>query len=420
MVSFIRSVISEFILRVVNRILPSKKVSTKLAVRLYNNSVDKYLYSRQILSGVSLETNEAKFIHSKMLFNEEKYFEAKNQLETLLDDYDFCRENEVLELIFRCCLKTGNFKQADITLHQILDEKPNSFHLLNYIYVPYRTALMRQELVAAFSRSKRSGLVWPYGTQHNFIRSQDISIKNGHPSILINCLPKSASTSISNLIQNKFDMPACNIGLSFFPDEVLIPTWLAAFKRGGAVCVQHVDASDENLATLERFGITRVVIHVRDPRQAILSWTYYLDTRFTDTKNHTLRSLNCPIIPPYYESWVFEEKVTWNIHNYFPLFVKWIKDWCDVDEDRNSKFQLKFTTFEDLRNNEDEFLYDLFDFCGLGLESKTTMRLDKIQQNNFRQGEVSEWRAIMTQKQIKFLKRYWDQKFNSKFGWENF
>lgn len=411
---------SEIILRLTNRISHSKEVKSKLGTVLYKNSADKLAYSSHIMRSANVESHEEKLVLSKILYGEEKYFEAQKNLEMLLGDSDFCYNKHVLELSFKCYLKTGNLKLANRILHQILDLEPESFHLLDSIYIPYRRANMKKELVRAFSRSKRNGLIWPFGTQHDFISLQDKSIKNNNPSILINCLPKSASTSIANLLKDQFEMSACNIGLSFFPEEILIPNWMAAFKRGGAICVQHIDASEENLELLKRFNILSLVIHLRDPRQAILSWTYYLDTRFSDTKIHTLKSLTSPSIPASYQSWDFEDKLTWNIENYFPLFVKWVSDWCDVEEDQKSIFEIKFTTFEELCGSEKKFLQDLVDFWGLDTKSQKLIEFDKYRNYNFRKGQVSEWKSTMTKKQIELLKGYWDKKFNSKFGWESF
>jgi len=43
------------------------------------------------------------------------------------------------------------------------------------------------------------------------------------------------------------------------------------FAAGGAICSQHIPATAPNLEILTRAGITKVIVHVRDPRQCITS-----------------------------------------------------------------------------------------------------------------------------------------------------
>jgi hypothetical protein len=90
-------------------------------------------------------------------------------------------------------------------------------------------------------------------------------------------MPKSGSLYLLMRFVEGLNIPPYHISLDLFPHDHLVPAWAEDLARGGAIAQEHLDASEANLDLLRRAGVTRIVVQVRDPRQAALSWTYHID-----------------------------------------------------------------------------------------------------------------------------------------------
>ncbi len=109
--------------------------------------------------------------------------------------------------------------------------------------------------------------------------------------IFLNTLPRSGSKYLAHTLANALQMSRMVISLQHLGDDLLVPKWVETFSRRGYLAKEHLPALRSNLVLLRHFGVTRFVVHVRDPRQSILSLTRILDFYDITGKQVTLPQL---------------------------------------------------------------------------------------------------------------------------------
>ena len=264
-----------------------------------------------------------------------------------------------------------------------------------------------------YLRAFPKGYRWklsPPRLQRYRVRRRDI------PGIMLTTLPKSASVYIRQILSRYLDIPEGSVQIGRFPDGLIVPELTQQLAQGGAVAQCHVLPKNHNLVTLESCGIDRIVVHVRDPRQAMLSWVHYL----TQMRNEQvdLSSLNVVPSEESYFSWSLTDQITWHIENYQPLLNKWIGDWLDASDDlRNVK--IHFTKYEDLVSDPKEFFNSILRFYDIDSSLEGVQKGDSPQPGelHFRKGEIDEWRDVFTVEQANRASKIIPQRLFKQFGW---
>jgi len=94
------------------------------------------------------------------------------------------------------------------------------------------------------------------------------------PSLALVTQAKSGSISVSAIFDGGFRLPS--VMYSFMSRDV-ISGWACDYARGGACYTTHLVASERNIARLQAAGLHKIIVHVRDPRQALVSFVHHLD-----------------------------------------------------------------------------------------------------------------------------------------------
>jgi hypothetical protein len=99
----------------------------------------------------------------------------------------------------------------------------------------------------------------------------------GKPSIMVVSLPKSGTvyTGAALAMTLGYDYAGRPLTSGTFPKDIVWPEIAQDFAKGGMVCTSHLQAEQRNLTLLQRAGITRGVLLVRDLRSALFSWFHY-------------------------------------------------------------------------------------------------------------------------------------------------
>ncbi len=138
--------------------------------------------------------------------------------------------------------------------------------------------------------------------------------------ILLNTMPKSGSVYILKSLAIITGLKTMHLG---DPSNGKIGIEdILAFCGGGYVAQNHLASSAENLQILQQFK-PKMLLHLRDPRQALLSWVYHVDW-----KNKT-EGLIVPGQPRYFES-SLSSKIDWQIESHLGACPS--SDWSTGDE----------------------------------------------------------------------------------------
>ena len=150
------------------------------------------------------------------------------------------------------------------------------------------------------------------------LQKTESSYKRIHkiPGIFINTMPKSGTSYISSVLSRSLNIELLYdyVAPGYFPNYFLLPSRLQYVLNGNVVRTEHFDANPINIFVLEKYK-PKLVFHVRDPRQATLSWLHHVNRMIIqtpDADNYTIH-----ILPVDYLNWPLEQQIDWHLeHRY--------------------------------------------------------------------------------------------------------
>ncbi len=232
-------------------------------------------------------------------------------------------------------------------------------------------------------------------TPEEFMDRRRASLDRGLPSIVINTVPKSASESIWNKVAEGLGLAQCHLSLGLFPNCCVVPRRVQAVAQGGIIAKEHLPATHFNVKTLADHGLDRIVFHVRDPRQATLSWAHFVRD---DVSMRLMGPLWRKIVPP---ATVLRQDldaaIDWSIDNYLPLLIEFIRGWQRVAADPGSSVQVKFMNFEQFLAKPKGYFEQLVGFAGVDPSAFAAEAEAEVV--HMRKGLTDEWREAFSKRQ---------------------
>lgn len=244
-----------------------------------------------------------------------------------------------------------------------------------------------------------------------------LSKPHQYPGIIFNTLPKSGSVYIGKTLAQSLDIEYLEYAIThgFFPNYYVIEHAAARLPLGNVLRQEHFNPDPINLNVLAHHT-DRLVVHVRDPRQATLSWYHHFDRlrrEHSDGVNYTIHQA-----PDGYDDWAFEKKIDWHIETHLVSCVQWISDWMDAEENGWSG-QLLFTRYEDFIADQDAFFRRILDFYDIPQEAFDLKAASLTLENNYRKGKSDEWVGVFTDAQASRAKEIIGPKIFSRFNWDS-
>jgi hypothetical protein len=235
------------------------------------------------------------------------------------------------------------------------------------------------------------------------------------PSKFIVTLPKSGSVFITRSLAQTLGLTIIKASPGYFPADNIDLTPMAQFHKGGCIAQSHIDPSPFNLSILSRFAAPWLV-HLRDPRAALLSWTFHQDNPDIYTNPFVALCVYPPVPEVYYTHMSFEQKVDWQIANYYPELIRWIDNWCQIISSPVYADHIHVTTHEELVGREEIFIPQVI----VRLWGKKVRNVElppKDMSSHFRKGSIDEWRSALTPKQIEDTTALISPRAKEMFGW---
>jgi hypothetical protein len=174
------------------------------------------------------------------------------------------------------------------------------------------------------------------------------AIKRGLPPILVACMPRSASATLTYTLARAVDIPVMHISAGNFPDRYLVPSWLDMFLEGGAITQDHFAANDFNLGVLQGRGPRDIFVLIRDPRAAARSQAYHL-ARGRDGGSELLARR-------------IEQQCIEN-------FIPWLQAWIDCADNKKLPFRIHWLTYHEVCRDPGAILRKIAGV--LGADNKT-------------------------------------------------
>jgi len=177
------------------------------------------------------------------------------------------------------------------------------------------------------------------------------------PPVLLFALMKSGSVFIQRALRRTLEVEIQHISAG---DWFSYPA-LVRFAKGNSVSREHMNPSPELAPVLADFNIRRAVIHVRDPRAAIVSWTHQMERNLAERGLRYL-SFSCrQTVPGAYLDWDLEARLKWQIEHVMPQMVAWIEGWVDI-ADKSEDVKFLVTDFAEMARDNRAFIEKLLKF----------------------------------------------------------
>jgi len=223
------------------------------------------------------------------------------------------------------------------------------------------------------------------------MEEKDCSIDRTIPSLLLITLPKSGSIYIADWLLREFDYKQTWLSSGCFPDDAYLFRELKDFSLGGMLSQDHAGPTSLNLSYIQNFNI-KAAIHIRDPRDSLISWIYHCIKLFKTNMEFELRRSapmpNCELFDR-----PMKEVIDWHIENYLPIQCAWIHGWLSIAKQRG----FLVTSFTRLTDEPENFLGDYASF--IGRPAKTANIPPKKQGAHFRVGKSGQWDTGFSQTQ---------------------
>ncbi len=239
-------------------------------------------------------------------------------------------------------------------------------------------------------------------------------------SIVAAFMPKSGGTYLANAIRRGTGLIETYFGVFSFldySDFYVIENLLRRFLEGGCFSHNHMSATPRNVQLLKSCSVPRVWVHVRDPRQAILSsFHHHAGEGQGNGPIAVRRRLEIQQQNRLVEDAMGDELNNLDafVEKLYPWLVKWIADWKTVND--SGELPVVFTTFENLRRCPTSFFADVWrEFLPPDMvpcESVTVQPDDR-----FRQGLVDEWKTVLNPRQRSRLMELTPSWMYDRFGW---
>ena len=233
-------------------------------------------------------------------------------------------------------------------------------------------------------------------------------------AILLNTMPKSGSAYVSSSLATILGLSHMQIGNRYALIDQIDPQDALTFSGGGFVSQNHLAPSLENLQILQHLGL-KMVLHLRDPRQALLSWVYYLDwtSGLSDTNEVLLYVTPRP--PSGYFDFSLPRKIDWQIENYLPQLVAWAARWVDIAD--SETIPILITHQDDLRTDEKAFFDAILAFYRLSFDYTLPSPPRTMEATHFRRADPMEWMQTFTPDQAARATTLIPVSLRIRFGW---
>lgn len=330
-------------------------------------------------------------------------------------------QTRALSMLASICYQSGEDVQADAYLDRCIevlqDQAADGKGDASVLAALINLLLARRRNVEAERLVEQLDLpVNPIrATPEQFAFRQETARAKGLGGMIINTMPKSASESIWNKLAEGLGMAQCHLSIGLFPECCVIPARIAKVAAGGIIAKEHIPANAHNLRVMERHGTTRMIVHLRDPRQATLSWAHFV-------REDVSRRLMGPIwrrtVPPAAAlNAELPETLDWCIEHYLPILVDFIEGWARLHDDPGSPVEVDFLTFEQFRTDPESYFQRALDFYGV--ERSRFHAEAEAETVHLRKGALDEWREVFSGAQRQAAWAKIPGKLAERFEWDS-
>lgn len=254
-------------------------------------------------------------------------------------------------------------------------------------------------------------------------------------NIMFIALPKSGSTYITRLIEknlkyNNVHLPS-NLEENLYPSVVYLnhlkgPKTINSletfFEMVTPVIAKEHYYPGDGIKKIDFLDIEKVkkytnkiIVHIRDPRQCILSSVHHITTD-PESIREDVRGW-----PSNYHRLSFRAKLDWAIEDQLAYNLDWINRWLSIKDREDlspNGLKILLTTYDELLENQVAFLEKIATFYGIPFDPTHFEAAPKNAETRFRKGNPNEWRTVLTKVQKKRVAEIMPDELLKRFNWK--
>jgi SAM-dependent methyltransferase len=222
--------------------------------------------------------------------------------------------------------------------------------------------------------------------------------RKGVPPIPIIAMPKTASGFMTTVLSRLLDVP---VGAASLRHLEVVPAWMAFAARHPVALHDHMPPTPENMERLRASGCRKLILHVRDPRQFVLSLAHHIVRR--DFQGGTRGAEYRAVHGRSGLAGVIDAVIHWELRE----ISAWLDGW--MEEARRSEIDVKVTTYEDMQRDMAGHFAGILDYFSIPSLPASAIEAALTECNrerfgdrmtNFRAGSTDEWRSVLTKDQV--------------------
>jgi hypothetical protein len=227
--------------------------------------------------------------------------------------------------------------------------------------------------------------------------------------IILSTMPKSGSEYVWSALTTGLNLKPARIS-SADVLGVIDKERLEQVSQGGFISHGHMHCTPENSVLLSTYA-DRVVVHVRDPRQALISWVHYQD-------HQDITSLPSGKRWGKTTEWRLKAQMDHFIDRFYADQLKFLRSWMDAERDDAFTPRILFARQEDLREDPDGYFRRILDFFEIEPELFRFPEPPKKGERHYRRGDTDEWRTVLQPVDIARMQEMLPDDMLDKFGWQ--
>ncbi len=170
--------------------------------------------------------------------------------------------------------------------------------------------------------------------------------------------------------------------------QLLRPEKMKYYSKGyffGA----HMQASYHNIKVLEESRFDRIVVLLRDPRDAFISWVHHLKKLGAIGRDYHSKIYH---IPRDYYNWSLEDQFDFQIRNFLPIVINWVEGWLDYYASPNRNLDVLFVFYDELKRDPVNYIKKIVTFNQVTHADYSKVPIAEEGKLHFRKGEHNQWK----------------------------
>lgn len=221
-------------------------------------------------------------------------------------------------------------------------------------------------------------------------------------------LPKSAGTSIAGSFASTAGRQHAAMGMDVpgateYSAGQLSEAMLDYIGGSSAVIQSHALPTDATMDVVRRFGGQHLYIHVRDPRDALVSYYHMAE----DMDLHRFRMM---LADPGYGALDRAGKLAWMKRRVYPVFVRFIRDWVAIADAWPGVAHVG--TFETFVQDKQGYI----SHCANRLDGRARP-VGAVRQTHMRRGQAGSAAEVFTHAEMTEMLEQIPAPLRERFGW---